>query len=76
MGLLVKLLSAAGGFVTAVMNSITDVFLTPPLEATLEHLEEADLKTLSGGESTHQTVFMFAALVTPFTPNWHRHEDL
>lgn len=51
MGVLGKLLAAVGGLVTAVMNSITDVFLTPPLQATLEHLEETDLKTLSGGES-------------------------
>lgn len=51
MGLLAKLLAAVGGLVTTVMNSITDVFLTPPLQATLEHLEGTDLKTLSGGES-------------------------
>lgn len=51
MGFLAKLVCAVGGFVAAVMDSITDAFLTPPLRATLGHLEEADLKTLSGGES-------------------------
>lgn len=50
MGLLARLLAAVGGSVTAVMNSITDVFLTPPLLATLGLLEETDLKTLAGGE--------------------------
>lgn len=68
MGLLAKLLAAVGGFVTAVMNSITDAFLTPPLRATLEHLEETELKTLSGGESrccacSHRTGSVDAALV-------------
>lgn len=51
MGLLAKLVASVGGLITAVMNSITDVFLTPPLQATLELLEETELKTLSGGES-------------------------
>lgn len=61
MGLLAELVAAVGGWITAAMNAITDVFLTPPLQATLEHLEETDLKTLSGGESvscvcSHETV--------------------
>lgn len=73
MGLLTKLLAAVGGFVTAVMNSITDAFLTPPLRATLEHLEETDLKTLSGGESrccacSHRTGSVYAALVIRLIP--------
>lgn len=51
MGLLADLLAAVGGWITGVMNSITDVFLTPPLQATLEQLEVTELKTLSGGES-------------------------
>uniref|UniRef100_A0A673ADF3 Redox-regulatory protein FAM213A n=1 Tax=Sphaeramia orbicularis TaxID=375764 RepID=A0A673ADF3_9TELE len=40
--------SAIGGFITGVLNSVTDRFLTPPLKATLKHLEETELKTLSG----------------------------
>lgn len=58
MGLLAELVAAVGGWITAVINSITDVFLTPPLQATVEHLEETDLKTLSGGESVPACVHM------------------
>lgn len=73
MGLFAKLLAALGGFVAAVMDSITDAFLTPPLRATLEHLEETDLKTLSGGESrrcarSRRTGSVCAALVTRLIP--------
>lgn len=42
--------ASVGGFITAVLNSITDNFLTKPLQATLQHLEEAELQTLHGGE--------------------------
>uniref|UniRef100_A0A7N9ARV5 Peroxiredoxin-like 2A n=1 Tax=Mastacembelus armatus TaxID=205130 RepID=A0A7N9ARV5_9TELE len=34
--------------VTAVMNFFTNIFLTPPLKATLRHLEETELKSLKG----------------------------
>uniref|UniRef100_A0A8C4ZEB6 Redox-regulatory protein FAM213A n=1 Tax=Gadus morhua TaxID=8049 RepID=A0A8C4ZEB6_GADMO len=34
--------------ITAVFNYLTDVFLTQPLKATIQHLEETDLTTLSG----------------------------
>lgn len=79
MGLLANLLAAVGGFVTALMNSITDAFLTPPLRATLGHLEETDLKTLSGGESRccarpRPTGSVHAALA--FHPDSRRNEDL
>lgn len=43
--------ATVGGFITAVMNFLTDMFLTPPLKATLQHLEETELKTMKGGES-------------------------
>lgn len=51
MGLVANVLAAVGGLITAVMNLITDRFLTPPLKATLRHLEETELKTLTGGAS-------------------------
>ncbi|TNN03275.1 hypothetical protein fugu_000304 [Takifugu bimaculatus] len=68
MGLLAKLLAAVGGFVTAVMNSITDAFLTPPLRATLEHLEETDLKTLSGGSRIKLVNLQEAAELSSLKP--------
>lgn len=42
------LVAAVGGLVIAVMNFFTDIFLAPPLKATLKRLEEAELKTLTG----------------------------
>lgn len=43
--------SAALGLLTAASNLLTDAFLTPPLQASLAHLEEAELQPLSSGES-------------------------
>lgn len=43
--------AAVGGLAAGVMNFFTDMFLTPPLKATLNHLEETELKTLKGGKS-------------------------
>lgn len=43
--------SAAISLLTAVSNLLTDAFLTPPLEASLAHLEDAELRPLSAGES-------------------------
>lgn len=51
MGLLTGAVAAVGGLVTGFMNIFTNIFLTPPLKATLRHLEETELKTLSGGGS-------------------------
>lgn len=48
MGLIVSAVAVVGGYLLSVMNFITDPFLTPPLKATLKHLEEAELKTLQG----------------------------
>jgi hypothetical protein len=48
--------------ITAVFNYLTDVFLTQPLKATIQHLEETDLTTLSGGES-HSYGNVFAVSV-------------
>ncbi len=50
-GLVVNAVASIGGLITAVMNFFTDMFLTPPLKATLKHLEETELKTLKGGKS-------------------------
>lgn len=43
--------SAAVSLLTAVSNLLTAAFLTPPLEASLTHLEETELRPLSAGES-------------------------
>lgn len=51
MELVANILATVGGLITAVMNFITDRFLTPPLKATLKHLEETELKTLTAGAS-------------------------
>lgn len=49
MGLLRSAVAAVAGLVTGFMNVFTNVLLTPPLKATLTHLEETELETLSGG---------------------------
>uniref|UniRef100_A0A3Q3IZN5 Uncharacterized protein n=2 Tax=Monopterus albus TaxID=43700 RepID=A0A3Q3IZN5_MONAL len=48
MGLLSNMVSAVGRVVTGLTNFFTDMFLTPPLKATLQHLRETELKTLRG----------------------------
>ncbi|KAG7222298.1 hypothetical protein INR49_016394 [Caranx melampygus] len=48
MALVASAAATVGGLITAVMNFLTDMFLTPPLRATLQHLEETELKTLKG----------------------------
>lgn len=48
MGVVVNVVATIGGFITGIMNFFTDIFLTPPLKATLKHLEETELKTLKG----------------------------
>uniref|UniRef100_A0A3B4WWW3 Uncharacterized protein n=1 Tax=Seriola lalandi dorsalis TaxID=1841481 RepID=A0A3B4WWW3_SERLL len=50
-GLIANAVATVGCLITNVMNFLTDMFLTPPLKATLKHLEETELKTLKGGES-------------------------
>lgn len=50
-GLAANLAASLVGLITALTNFVTDLFLTPPLRATLKHLEEAELKALEGGES-------------------------
>lgn len=51
-GIVTSTLAAVCGLVSAVMNFFTDMFLTPPLKATLKHLEETELKTLRGETRT------------------------
>uniref|UniRef100_A0AAV2LC87 Peroxiredoxin-like 2A n=1 Tax=Knipowitschia caucasica TaxID=637954 RepID=A0AAV2LC87_KNICA len=46
-------MATVAGFVTTVMNFLTDPFLTSPLKATLKHLEETELSTLQGEKSDH-----------------------
>lgn len=53
LGLVANAVATIGGLITAVMNFFTNKFLTPPLKATLRHLEETELKTLTGGKSEH-----------------------
>lgn len=52
MEMLVQTLGAVGALVASVLRSFTDIFLTAPLKATLEHLEETELKTLKGEQKT------------------------
>lgn len=48
MGVVVTAVATIGAFITGIMNFFTNKFLTPPLKATLKHLEETELKTLKG----------------------------
>ena len=50
MELLVQSVNAVGALVATVLRSFTDIFLTPPLKATLKHLQDIDLKTMKGGK--------------------------
>ncbi|CAL8310228.1 unnamed protein product [Boreogadus saida] len=43
-----RVVGAAIVCINAGFNYLTDVFLTQPLKATIQHLEETDLTTLSG----------------------------
>uniref|UniRef100_A0A3Q1HMS7 Peroxiredoxin-like 2A n=2 Tax=Anabas testudineus TaxID=64144 RepID=A0A3Q1HMS7_ANATE len=52
MGLLTSAVGTVVGLVSGFMNFFTDIFLTPPLKATLKHLEETELQTLSGETRT------------------------
>lgn len=52
MSLVSGVASAAVGLLTAATNLLTDAFLTPPVQASLAHLEEAELRPLSSGESS------------------------
>uniref|UniRef100_A0A665WCZ2 Peroxiredoxin-like 2A n=1 Tax=Echeneis naucrates TaxID=173247 RepID=A0A665WCZ2_ECHNA len=47
-GLIAGFVASVGGLITTVTNYVTDMFLTPPLSATLQHLEETQLKTMKG----------------------------
>lgn len=51
-GLAANLAASLVGLITALTNFVTDLFLTPPLRATLKHLEEAELKALEGEVKT------------------------
>jgi len=48
MTVIVNAVATIGGFITSVMNFFTDLFLVTPLKATIEHLEETELKSLKG----------------------------
>lgn len=63
MGLIVSAMAAVGSFLTSVMNFITDPFLTPPVKATLSHLEEAELKTLQGGECLLMIKYIYICII-------------
>ncbi|KAG7507401.1 redox-regulatory protein FAM213A-like [Solea senegalensis] len=51
-GVVAEVAASVFGLITAVMNFFTNMFLTPPLSATIKHLEEAELKTLTGEPKT------------------------
>lgn len=44
--------ASIGGLVAGTMNFLTDLFLTKPLKATIQYLEEAELTTLQGDVKT------------------------
>ena len=77
-GVVATLVASALGLITAVTNFLTDMFLTPPLKATLQHLEGAELKTLSGGETeknvivTHDSTHSNELCETRAVVQWER----
>lgn len=48
MGLVMSAVATVASFLTSVMNFLTDPFLTPSLSASLQYLEDTELKTLQG----------------------------
>ncbi|KAF7657424.1 hypothetical protein LDENG_00026820 [Lucifuga dentata] len=52
MGIVENIVATFGSFTVTFTNFFTDVFLTPPLKATVTRLEEIDLKTLKGEKKT------------------------
>uniref|UniRef100_A0A3P9GYU6 Uncharacterized protein n=1 Tax=Oryzias latipes TaxID=8090 RepID=A0A3P9GYU6_ORYLA len=48
LGIVGDAVAAVGGLIAGVLNYMTDMFLTAPLKATLKHLEDTELKTLTG----------------------------
>lgn len=56
-GLVADAVATVGRLVTAFTDVFTDMFLTPPLKATLRHLEETELKTLQAGQFTCEMIF-------------------
>lgn len=65
MELLAEAVAKVGDLVTGALNFFTDFFLTPPLTATLQYLEAAELKTLKGGR------FFFHNLILQFTLSYN-----
>lgn len=59
MGVVANAVATVSGLITGVLNFFTDMFLTPPLKATLKHLEETELKTLKGGKSELRVFSIF-----------------
>lgn len=57
MALISRVVGTVVACVTAVLNYLTDAFLTAPLKAPKEYLEEAHLTTLSAGESTRVLLY-------------------
>lgn len=50
LGIVGDAVAAVGGLIAGVLNYMTDMFLSAPLKATLNHLEDTELKTLTGGK--------------------------
>lgn len=48
-GLIGGAVDAVGCLVVAISSFLTDRFLTPPLAASLAHLEQTELRALTGG---------------------------
>lgn len=82
MALVANALATVGNLVAAVMNYFTDMFLTPPLKATIKHLEETELKTLQGGKThsksnwwIHLASVLCLICCATFLPRLVRNED-
>lgn len=52
MEILTQSLGTVFGFIDGILRGFTDLFLTKPLPANLNYLEDADLKSLDGEERT------------------------
>lgn len=61
MATIARVVGAAVACVAAVLNYLTDVFLTAPRRATLEYLGDTDLTTLSGRKTSLKAKSLWAS---------------
>ncbi|KAK0151685.1 Redox-regulatory protein FAM213A [Merluccius polli] len=60
MAIIARVVGAAVACLAAVLNYVTAVFLTAPLKASLQHLEETELTTLSGEKKSFKAKSLWA----------------